>query len=287
MRVYGQEDSEFSGTVRSILGRAIQQRGALILAVLICALAVSQAQTTAPRTEKPKQSNLALAAGRRTFESTCAPCHGLNGKGAERAPDIATTPEVVRLSDRETLKILQEGILQKGMPPFVGLGPARLSEVLNYLRSLQGKGKTSAVTAGVKEGKEIFAGKGGCLECHMVQGVGGFLGSDLSDYGANHSADAIRSAIASADQRPGFRKGLAKVTTKNGQQISGLVRNEDNFSVQLQALDGTFHLLEKSGLSELTFDSASVMPSDYDSKLSKSELDQLVAYLLSMGDAKR
>ena len=61
------------------------------------------------------------------------------------------------------------------MPPFVALGPAELSEVLNYLRSLQGKGKTPAVTASVKEGKEIFAGKGGCSECHMVQGVGGFL----------------------------------------------------------------------------------------------------------------
>ena len=57
--------------------------------------------------------------------------------------------------------------------------------------------------------------------------------------------------------------------------------------MQLQALDGTFHLLEKSRLSELTFDSAPVMPSDYDSKLSKSELDQLVAYLLSIRDAKR
>jgi len=283
MRVHGQEASEFSGT-----GRSIQQRGAWILAALICALAVSQAQTTAPRTEEQNQSNQALAAGRRTFESTCAPCHGLNGKGGEHAPDIATSPEVVRLSDRETLKVLQEGILQKGMPPFIALGPARLSEVLNYLRSLQGKDKTAAVMpASVKEGKELFSGKGGCLECHMVQGVGGFLGSDLSDYGASHSADDIRSAIVSADQRPGFRKGLAKATTKDRQQISGLVRNEDNFSVQLQALDGTFHLLEKSGLSELSFDSAPVMPSDYDSKLSKSELDQLVGYLLSIADAKR
>jgi cytochrome c oxidase cbb3-type subunit 3 len=282
MSVHGQEASEFSGT-----GRSIPLRGAWILAALICAFTVSQAQTTAPGTGKPKQSNQALAAGRRTFESTCAPCHGLNGTGGEHAPDIATSPEVVRLSDRETLKILQEGILEKGMPPFIGLGPVKLSEVLNYLRSLQGKGKTPAVTASVKEGKEIFAGKGGCLGCHMIQGVGGFLGSDLSDYGASHSADDIRSAIVSADKRPGLRKGLAKATTKDGQQISGLVRNEDNFSVQLQALDGTFHLLEKSGLSELAFDSAPVMPSDYDSKLSKTELDQLVAYLLSIGDAKR
>ena len=91
----------------------------------------------------------------------------------------------------------------------------------------------------------------------------------------------------SADKRPGGHKGLAKARTKDGQQISGLVRNEDNFSLQLQALDGTFHLLEKSRLSELTFDSTPVMPGDYDSKLSKAELDQLVGYLMSVGDAKR
>lgn len=121
----------------------------------------------------------------------------------------------------------------------------------------------------------------------MIQGTGGFLGPDLSDYGESHSADDIRSAIVSADKRPGFRKGLAKATTKDGRQISGLVRNEDNFSVQLQALDGTFHSLEKSSLSELTFDSAPVMPSDYDSRLSQSDLDQLVAYLLGIRNAKR
>ena len=96
------------------------------------------------------------------------------------------------------------------MPPFVALGPAKLSEVLNYLRSLQGKGKTPAVTASIKEGKEFFAGKGVCLECHMVQGVGGFLGPDLSDYGANHSADDIRSAIVSADQQTGISQRLGQ-----------------------------------------------------------------------------
>jgi hypothetical protein len=80
---------------------------------------------------------------------------------------------------------------------------------------------------------------------------------------------------------------LARAKTKDGRQISGLVRNEDNFSVQLQALDGTFHLLEKSDVSELEPDSAPLMPDNYGSSLSKSELEQLVGYLLSVADAKR
>lgn len=268
-------------------GQLIKRRAACIVAALVCVLFASHAQTNVHRTETMKHSNQALAAGRRTFESNCAPCHGLNGKGGERAPDIATRPEIVRLPDSETLKVLQDGILEKGMPPFAALGPAKLSEVLNYLRSLQSKGRAPAVTACTEEGKDIFTSKAGCSQCHMVHGAGGFLGPDLSDYGASHSADDIRSAIVSAEKRPGFRKGLAKATTRDGRQLSGLVRNEDNFSVQLQALDGTFHLLEKSNLSELTVDSAPVMPSDYHSRLSKSELDQLVGYLLSVGNIKR
>ena len=267
-------------------GQLTNRRAACTVATLICLLIVSHAQTNIHRTERLKQSNQALTAGQRIFESRCAHCHGLNGKGGERAPDIATRPEVVRLSDSEILKVLRDGILQDGMPPFAALGPSRLSQVLDYLRSLQGKSRAPEVTAGTEEGKEIFAGKGKCLDCHMVHGAGGFLGPDLSGYGANHSADGIRDAIVTAEKRPGFRKGLATATTKDGRQISGLVRNEDNFSVQLQALDGTFHLLDKSSLSDLTFDSAPVMPSDYDSRLSKSELDQLVGYLLSLGNTK-
>jgi len=282
MKVFGQEGSEFPET-----RRAIRERWAWIVVAIICAFAASHAQTTAPKISEPKQSNQALAGGKRAFESSCASCHGLNGKGGERAPDIATKPDVVKLSDHETLKILREGILQEGMPPFATLGPAKLSAVLSYLRMLQGKGKASTVTANAEEGKGVFAGKGGCSQCHRVNGAGGFLGPDLSDYGASHSPDDIRNAIVSADKRPGSRKGLAKARTKDGQQVSGLVRNEDNFSVQLQALDGTFHLLEKSSLSELTFDSTPVMPGDYGSKLSKAELDQLVGYLMSTGNAKR
>jgi cytochrome c oxidase cbb3-type subunit 3 len=264
-----------------------RRRGVWMAAVLICALTASHAQPTAGRKENPKQSNKGLAGGRRIFESSCAACHGLNGRGGERAPDIATKPEIVRLPDSQMLKILRDGKPQVGMPPFGGLGDAKLAELLNYLRLLQGKQAASAVMADTGNGKELFHGKGGCSECHMVHGAGGFLGPDLSDYGASHSADEIRNAILSAAARPGVHKALARATTKDGRRISGLVRNEDNFSVQLQAADGTFHLLQKSELLKLTVDSAPLMPSDYGSKLSKSELDQLVAYLLSVGNMKR
>jgi hypothetical protein len=38
------------------------------------------------------------------------------------------------------------------------------------------------------------------------------------------------------------------ISTQDGQKYSGRVRNEDNFSLQLQTLDGAFHLFMKSEL---------------------------------------
>src|SRR5436309_7708738 len=105
MKVNGQEANEFQETRRSIRGR-----WSWIVLSLICALATSHAQTAAPKIREPKQPN--LSGGKRVFESNCASCHGLNGKGGERAPDIATKPEAVKLSDSETLRIMREGILQ-------------------------------------------------------------------------------------------------------------------------------------------------------------------------------
>jgi len=266
--------------------RVIRWRAVWVVAMLVSSLSVSFGQGKVQRIENQKEPNLASASGKRTFESSCAPCHGLNGKGGERAPDIATRPEIVSLSDGATLKLLREGT-SAGMPPFATLGPAKLSDILGYLRFLQGKRVAPVVAGGAERGRDLFASKGGCSECHMIHGAGGFLGPDLSDYGASHSATDIRNAIVSTDKRPEIHKGLVKATTRDGRQLSGLMRNEDNFSIQLQALDGTFYLLQKLDLTELGFDSSPIMPDNYGSILTGSEIDQLVSYLLSLADIPR
>lgn len=266
--------------------RASRRYLVLIAISLLCALTLSRAQSAPLRRKSSKPSG--LSAGRQTFEVSCAPCHGLNGKGGDRAPDIAAKPEIVRLSDSQLLKVLQAGKPQAGMPAFAMLGSNKLSEVLDYIRALQGRRKPQKTT-GVDTtlGKELYASKAHCSDCHMIHGTGGFIGPDLSDYEANHSPDDIRDAILSADKRPSTHKALATITTRNGQRISGLVKNEDNFSVQLQSLEGTFHMLEKSSIAEFTFDSSPVMPGDYGAKLSKDDLDQLVAYLSNLTEAEQ
>jgi len=76
-----------------------------------CALLVpAEAQRGHPATRKNQPGRSAAADGRKLFDSVCATCHGLDGRGGERGPNIATRPEVQQLSEEETLRILQAGI---------------------------------------------------------------------------------------------------------------------------------------------------------------------------------
>ena len=73
-------------------------------------------------------------------------------------------------------------------------------------------------------------------------------------------------------------------TIRGGEKIVGRIRNEDNFSLQLQTLDGTFHFVTKANLEGLEFNSQGLMPSDFGSTLTPNELNDLVSYLIRVAN---
>jgi hypothetical protein len=75
------------------------------------------------------------------------------------------------------------------------------------------------------------------------------------------------------------------LTTRGGEKYVGRIRNEDNFSVQLQALDGTFYFVDRSDLAGAD-SSQTLMPTDYGSTLSSNELNDLVSYLMRVANVK-
>src|SRR5205807_9840951 len=99
------------------------------------------AQNTKSPARKNRAGDSAAENGRKTFESVCATCHGLDGHGGERGPNIATRAEVQQLSDEETLHVLQTGKPVAGMPAFAVLGAPRINALMAYLRVLQGGGE--------------------------------------------------------------------------------------------------------------------------------------------------
>ena len=242
------------------------------------------AQKTNQATNARSSHKTVSDTGRMVFGSTCAGCHGLDGRGGEKGPNIATRPGISRRSDDEILAILRHGVPAAGMPAFSGLGDAKLQAVVRHLRSLQGLNGKTVVAGNAEEGRKLFFREGACATCHMVNGAGGFLGSDLSDYGAVTSLVEMREQIMNHDDSP--RARTIVVSTSDGNKLSGFARNEDNFSLQLQTLDGRFHFLDKSTVISVDYSRVATAV-DAEKQLSKSDFDALISYLVRVAQSSQ
>lgn len=225
-------------------------------------------------------SHAASPAGKQIFSTTCAGCHGLDGRGSERAPSITSSPRIQRLSDKELSKIISNGVSGTGMPAFHSLSTTEVQSLVSYIRALQGKTDSRVAPGNAANGKEIFFGKGECSSCHAVAGQGGFLGPDLTSYGAASSSNQILEAILNSNRIVPFGYKSAIATTRDGSTIEGVVRNEDNFSVQLQTQDGAFHFFQKSDLQKFEYSKQPLMPSNYSQRLTQDELSDVVSFLM-------
>ena len=218
--------------------------------------------------------------GKQIFASSCAACHGLDGGGGERAPDIATGRKTQRLSDVKLARIVDAGLPGTGMPSFHSLGASGIKSVVSYLRTLQGGGKSATLPGNPRRGESIFFAMSGCSDCHMVDGKGGFLAADLSSYARTRSVEEIREAITNPDSWRQAGEKIVMAITRDGAKYVGIVRNEDNFSVQLQTVDGSFHFFVKSELQTVERQPQSVLPAGYHSALGGRDLDDVISFLI-------
>ena len=257
-----------------------------LLGLVFCICAGRSPAQQRPASAKSTASDL-TASRKKLFESNCAGCHGLDARGGEHAPNIANNPDVKRMSDDQLFRIVHDGAASGAMPAFGSiLSEPRIKQVVAYLRTLQGlnDGIHVKFSGDPTMGKSLFFGKAACSQCHSVvdsgAGAGGFIAADLTSYAAGREPSEILRAIASPNENPGPRSRTALVTMIGGAKLTGVIRNQDNFSMQLQSLNGAFHLLERSAIATVSYDSQSLMPADYSQRLTPAELDDLVAFLI-------
>jgi cytochrome c oxidase cbb3-type subunit III len=264
----------------SLLLRAIGAAARLILCCLL-GLALPEARAQFASHAEPN--------GRVLFSQACAPCHGSDGRGGEHAPNIATQHDVVAMSDAGLRSIIANGIPSAGMPAFGSLGDKRVDALVAYVRVLQGITSTGPITrpGDLRAGEAIFFGQGSCSECHMVDGRGGFMADDLSDYARGRSVSSIESAIVHPANRPGDRGHWVTVETNGGETVAGLVRAQSNFTVVIQSRDGEFQSIPTDTIRSLTISKQTYMPQDYASRLSSKQLNDLISYLLQSAGSPR
>ena len=187
-------------------------------------------------------------------------------------------------SDEQLARIVRNGISETGMPNFAFLGDAKIAALVSYLRVLQGTSGPLPMPGNPQQGEALFRGAAHCAQCHMANGAGGFIAPDLSAFGAGVSPADMRRAILNPTPDDKQNGGTVVVTLADGSSQEGVVRNEDNFSLQLQSLDGMFHLVQKSEVSAVKPSERPVMHADYGKSLTPGQLDDLVSYLMHIAE---
>ena len=154
-------------------------------------------------------------------------------------------------------------------------------QVITYLRSIEVK--TPPPTGNAEHGKALFYGALNCSKCHMVEGKGGRLGPDLTAVGGARSVDSIVESVRNPNRQLAAGYQTVAVVTVDGQEASGFIMNEDNFSVQMMDTSERILLLEKDKLRSFKKSSESLMPSYDTTLLSDKDLQDMIAYLLNVG----
>jgi len=216
--------------------------------------------------------------GGKLFRANCVACHGPQGDLVEGV-DLGHGKFRRAGTEEGVIRIIQDGIPGTAMPPH-NFSDFQAGTILAYLRAAANDGR-SKITGNAARGKAIFEGKGGCAECHRVYGAGSRTGPDLSDVGAMRRVAEIERALVDPNSEVSQQNRYYRVTTKSGETITGRLLNQDTFSIQLLDSKERLLSLQRSELREAGFLSQSPMPS-YKDKLTKSERDDLVAYLASL-----
>jgi cytochrome c oxidase cbb3-type subunit 3 len=283
-------------TAKFVVSAALPPR--LVLAA-ICSLLLMAATAAAddhnPFAGDPK----AAQAGEYEFRINCALCHGLGARGGGRGPDLTRAQKKHAHSDAELFQVISNGIPGTVMPANgtngqgVGMTDEEIWQIITYIRSVEVK--TAASPRGsAAHGRELFYGEANCSLCHMVEGRGGRLGPELTAVGGSRTRAAMIDSVRNPSRRLAW--GLTEATkefpqeyetitvvTADGKKIKGVARNEDNFSVQMIDASEQIYLLEKDKLRSFQKSRESMMPTYTRELLSDQDLDDIVAYLISLG----
>lgn len=218
------------------------------------------------------------AAGAKMFRSHCGPCHGTRATGGT-GPDLTTGVFFHGGTDADLYRNISGGIPGTAMPD-VFFDGTQVWQLVAYVRSLSGTAAPAAVNGNAGHGRELVQSKG-CLNCHLLRGEGGARGPDLSVIGSQRSAEHLRESIVDPGAKVAQEYWVAKILTKDGKSYTGFLMNQDTYALQILDFSRGLTSVARADFKDFGIDRGSVMPS-YKDKLSSTEVDDLVAWLVTL-----
>jgi putative heme-binding domain-containing protein len=234
----------------------------------------------------------AIAEGREVYGQRCTACHGPDGAAGEMGPALGAPARRYALaSDGQIFDAIKRGVPGTLMPPFPDIPDPDAWKITAYIRGLRGTAIDAPYVGDVALGEQVFWNKGGCGACHIVKGKGGLIGPDLTNVAGSRKTASIVDALTK-EQHKVFGDGGAipkiltpfasyqpvRVTYPDGRVVEGVLRNEDSYSLQVMGRDNKLHMIDRQKV-KVFYESKSLMPTDYDKRLTPDEFKNLMAFL--------
>ena len=219
----------------------------------------------------------AIESGSRIYTSQCALCHGPQG-GLVDGIDLRLGVFRNVASDEDLGRVIAEGSGEGQMPAF-DFSAAEMDGVIAYIRAGFDPEGVAVRIGDAARGEALFFGRGGCADCHRVNGEGPRTAPDLSDIGAIRTPAVLQLNLLdpAAAMLPINRP--VRLVTLDEEVVTGRRLNEDTHTVQVLDANERLRSFAKADLGSYQISrEASKPPVD----MNETEVADLVAFLLSL-----
>ncbi len=218
---------------------------------------------------------------------------------AHSSPALRTEMLEALVARPERIEKLLDAIEAKNIGA-AQLEPARI-QFLKTHRNAQVRQRATAILAGLGDndrkkaidaytdaldlkpdatkGKIIFAKN--CAACHRLENVGNEVGANLMSALRNKTKDALLIDILDPSREVDSRYLNYRVTTLNGQTFTGILAVETPSSITLRRAEKVEDVILRRQIDEITATNKSLMPEEFEKQLTKQDVADLIAYLLS------
>ena len=234
--------------------------------------------------ENPFTTRFDQRLGERIFLRQCSRCHGQDARGNDEtgAPDLTTGRFANASSPTGVFNVIRNGVSGTAMLPVAPSTPdEEIWQLVTYIDSLSTGPLDFDLAGNAPSGRQIYAGKGDCATCHMINSDGNRLGPDLSRVGERRRPSELEADLVTPNAEVDPRWWTVRVTRTDGSAVEGLRMGEDTFTLRLMDQDESLWSFLKSEIRSYERNEESTMPS-YEQTLTAGEIDDLVAYLFSL-----
>ena len=196
---------------------------------------------------------------------------------------------IASLSDQQkgALKeLLAKKPVKKSALENLGAIFADRSETKWTLDELSATARTQLNQRDFANGRKMFAAAG-CYACHRFQNQGGMTGPDLTSAGRRYSPHDLLDQVVHPSKVINDQFSAVIVATDDGQVHTGVVvnLNGDRMVLNTDLTDPNKRVsINRNTIEELVVSKTSPMPAGLFNRMTKEEILDLIAYLISAGD---